>query len=275
MRSLALLVLTGLAIAVSASQLAACIGASFSGPPSGDPETLFDESFAFGTEGEIVADLGSMDIDIRTVRSSGARVVVEGWGSGAERFEEARFTATLDGDRLVLQTNPRRSRGWRSSGGLSLIVEVPSDISVNIEIGSGDVEIGAITGAVAIDTGSGDVEAVRIDGAAEVETGSGDVQLGPVGGGLDVSTGSGEVEVELTSSAPASVETGSGDVELALDKGLRFDVSVATGSGDIEIDDALSFDGSVRRQGAEGRIGTGGSPLRVSTGSGSVTIRSR
>ncbi len=266
----ALICLVGLAVIVAATQLAACGGgyASSSGPSV----TVFDESYDFSPGGEIVASLGSADLEVRTGSRSGARVIVEG---SEDEFERARFTVTYEDGRLMLATNPRRNSGVRMSRGLTITVEVPEDVSVNAEVGSGEVTIGTVRGAIAIETGSGDVETQDVGAAAEVETGSGSVSVGVVAGGVDISTGSGDVSFSVSRSAPISVETGSGDVEGAIPADAGFSIGIGTGSGEIDIDSGLDFDGRTRDRSAEGDISGGGPPLRVSTGSGDVSIRIR
>ena len=263
--------------AVLAFALAACGGSTTGdgdGPAARPGDVLFDEAFDLAPGSDVVADLGAADLAVVTTRSGGARVRVEARGRNAARaFERDRFRARLDGGRLVVSTERRSGVQNVRGGGYVVVVEVSEDVSVDAEVGSGDVTIGRVKGALAIDTGSGDVEAGSVGAAAEVETGSGDVRLGPVAGGADVGTGSGDVDLRVSASAPVAVETGSGDVAIAVPVGAGFEVSVQTGSGDVDIARDLGFRGSTRG-GAEGRIGSGGPPLRVGTGSGDVSIRS-
>ena len=248
--------------------LASACGGSADGPSG----VVFDESYAFAPGGEVVATLAAADLEVRTSARPGARVVVEG---SREAFERARFTVALEDGRLTVETDPEPAAAVQTGRGLRVTVEVPEDVSVNAEVGSGDVTVGAVRGALAIETGSGDVTTQSVGAAAEVETGSGSVSAGPVAGGVDISTGSGDVSFSVSRSAPVSVETGSGRVEAGLPSGAPFAVGIQTGSGAIDVDDGLGFRGTSTEDDLEGEIGGGGPPLRIGTGSGDVTVRVR
>ena len=129
---------------------------------------------------------------------------------------------------------------------------------LDLDTGSGDVDLAAFDGPLAIDTGSGDVRVGRVAGDTSVDTGSGDVNIGETGGvagdKLDIDTGSGDVRVGAGKLTRLSVDTGSGSIRVTdldaetfkLDTGsgdvtlrsplvLARTVTVDTGSGDVEI----------------------------------------
>ncbi|MDX1532011.1 MAG: DUF4097 family beta strand repeat-containing protein [Rhodothermales bacterium] len=165
------------------------------------------------------------------------------------------------------------------------------DGDVEISTSSGDFSFDTLRGAAfAFSSSSGDLEADRVDvdrfrastssgdieiegalGAAEVSTSSGDVSFSAVEGPLAVSTSSGDVEAALTKAAPVEVNTGSGNVRLAVPRGLGADLSVRGGT--VRIDDGLGFSGDMERRRVEGRLGDGGDPIRIRTGSGTVALR--
>lgn len=162
--------------------------------------------------------------------------------------------------------------------------------------GSGDIRLDDVAGGVTARTGSGDVRGVRLAGGLHARTGSGDIEVvmsGPgnvttttgsgdtevrgIDGALAIDTGSGEVVVEGNPRAPWKVETSSGDVRLRLPPGIGFEVDLSTSSGDIELGRPVQtvVQGRVSRDEDRvvGRVGPGGAMVRVSTGSGDVTIR--
>ena len=273
---LALVALVALLSVTAMSKLAACSNGdrSYETQPAGDGSALFDETFDLRSGGDLVVDFRSADLEVRTRDGEGARVRVEARGSrGAEAFERSQFSATGDGDRLLLATEQDR-RGM-TRGSFQVIVEAPRDMSVTIDVGSGEVEITDIEGELVVDTGSGDVEGGSVGGDVQIETGSGEVEVGTVGGRVAVSTGSGDIDLTTLGKDPVSLRTGSGEIELTLEKGAGFDLAISTGSGEIESDRDLDFSGSVRERDAGGTIGGGGADLRVRTGSGDVSIRTR
>jgi hypothetical protein len=280
----------------------------------GRAEGVFlDETFRVRPGGTLDLDLGSASVTVRTGGGDRARVVVEGRGRDAEReFERRRFSARTDGDRLVVQTDPER-RNWRTGrtdARFDVTVEVPRRFDAAIDVGSGSVDVGPLTGDlrvdtgsgsvrvadvdgervvldtgsgsvhahalrgdVEIDTGSGSVRVESVDGELAVDTGSGSVDVGLVRGPVLVDTGSGGVELALAGAAPVEIDTGSGSVSLGLPRDAGFDVAVEASS--VRIDEALGFRGRNERGRAEGQIGRGGPDIDVETGSGTVRLRTR
>lgn len=271
---------------------------------------LYDRTFNVRRGGSLDLDLGSENVTVRTVSGDRARVTVEGRGRDAEReFERRQFSARVDGDRLIVRTEPQR-RGRRSSARFEVTVEIPRRFDAALDLGSGNVQVasldgdlavsvgsgnvrvedidgrrvrlstgsgnvqaGALVGDVEVRTGSGNVRVERVVGPLEAGTGSGNVAIGSVDGRASVDTGSGNVEMTLASAAPLEVDTGSGTVTLLLPRSAGFDIDLDGGS--VQIDDAFGFQGRRERREAEGRIGGGGPELTVDTGSGDIRLRAR
>lgn len=275
-------------------------------------DVLYDQTFRVREGGRLVVDLGSENVTVRTGSGNRARVIVEGRGwDAAEEFERRRFTARAQGDRLVVRTDPP-SRRWSTASRdaqYQVTVEIPRRFSAELDLGSGNVEVGdlrgdlsvdvgsgnvsvasvdgsaavdtgsgnvqvgAVAGDLEVDTGSGNVQAGRVDGRFSADTGSGRVQAGPVDGPVAVDTGSGRVEVTMARAHPAEIDTGSGSVTVHLPR--TADVDVEFDGGSVRLDDAFSFQGARERDEARGRIGRGGPRLHIDTGSGSIALRAR
>jgi len=152
------------------------------------------------------------------------------------------------------------SWGWCS---VEHTLEVPSDVSLQLRVGSGDMDVYAVNGDVLLDTGSGDVRMQHLSGALTVNVGSGDIDGDDLGGASFLGeTGSGDVELRY-SEAPDLVDlhTGSGDVFLEVPD-ADYDLDLDTGSGDVSLD-------GVQDSGGANRL------LRISTGSGDIDIIAR
>ncbi|HTE56019.1 MAG TPA: DUF4097 family beta strand repeat-containing protein [Kofleriaceae bacterium] len=166
---------------------------------------------------------------------------------------------------------------------------------IAIKAGSGDIRMDDIVGGVFAETGSGNVRANRIAGSLEARTGSGDIEVllsGPgnvrastgsgdadirgVVGGLSLETGSGTVVVEGDPRSPWQVDTSSGDVRLRLPAQSSFNVELSTGSGDISVARPVHtvVQGHVSSESdhVAGKVGSGGPLVKVSTGSGDVSV---
>lgn len=163
---------------------------------------------------------------------------------------------------------------------------------VHAETGSGDIEIDRVKGNVHAKTGSGSIRAEEVAGGFEadsgsghitlhqtapgsvrVDTGSGGMDLRGVRGSLDAKAGSGTIEAEGNPTGAWNVHTGSGTVQLKIPSDAAFDLAAHTSSGSISIDQPHSVQGSIGRKEIRGRVGGGGVPVEVETGSGDIQIQ--
>lgn len=143
------------------------------------------------------------------------------------------------------------------------------------KVGSGDIRV-AGAAKVNINIGSGRVELSKIREDVKVDVGSGNVSLEEIGGDIAVSTGSGNVR--LNSNLGAGVRwhlrTGSGHVRLALPPDARFVITAKVSSGEIEMDFPLA--GKIRKRELRGTVGE--SPeaeIHIKTSSGDIRIKKK
>jgi DUF4097 and DUF4098 domain-containing protein YvlB len=157
--------------------------------------------------------------------------------------------------------------------------------------GSGTIEIDSVKGSVFARTGSGSIHATNVGGgfdgqtgsghmtleqtspgSVKAETGSGGLDLRHVRGSLQAQAGSGSIRVEGEATGEWVVHTGSGSVELRLPQNASFDLNAHTGSGSINLHHPVTSEGSVGRKEVHGKVGGGGVPVEVQTGSGNILI---
>lgn len=181
--------------------------------------------------------------------------------------------------------------GLRANTGSGNLVVLNTSGDARLQTGSGDIELSGIKGRVYAATGSGSIRGTQVAGAfvgstgsgdirvqqaasgeVQVETGSGDVQVSGVNGPLSVSTGSGDVRVSGRQDGEWRLSAGSGSVTVELPSGSGFELDARTSSGRIDLDHPVTVQGSLRRNEVRGRVGGGGSLLRVRTGSGDISI---
>jgi DUF4097 and DUF4098 domain-containing protein YvlB len=163
---------------------------------------------------------------------------------------------------------------------------------VHAETGSGDIEIDRVNGNVHAKTGSGSIQADEIAGAFEadtgsghirlrqtapgsvrVDTGSGGMELRGVRGSLNAKAGSGTIEAEGSPTGAWNLHTGSGAVQLKIPSDASFDLAAHTSSGSISVEQPHTVQGSIGRKEIRGRVGGGGVPVEVETGSGDIQIQ--
>lgn len=207
--------------------------------------------------GALMLDTGAEDVTVEAAAGAPrleARARRGVFGGGDVRIVQAA------GGRVSVKTDCGFPRTVLACGG-SLRVLVPPGTAVEIDAGSGDIDVRGIRARVFADTGSGDI---RVDDVAgpelRLDTGSGDVAgAGVRAARLQAKTGSGNIEL-TADGAPDDVfvDTGSGDVEMTVPDEV-YDVGAESGSGDQEV--------TVRSDSASARR------LRVKTGSGDVTVR--
>jgi DUF4097 and DUF4098 domain-containing protein YvlB len=157
--------------------------------------------------------------------------------------------------------------------------------------GSGSIEIDDVKGAVFARTGSGSITArgvaggfdgetgsghLRLEqvsqGSVRAETGSGGLELRNVHGSLQAQAGSGNIQADGDPTGAWTVHTGSGSVALRFPQNASFDLNAHTGSGSINLNHPVTVQGSIGRKEVRGKVGGGGVPVQVETGSGSISI---
>lgn len=163
--------------------------------------------------------------------------------------------------------------------------------SVRAHTGSGSIEINGAKGNVNARTGSGSIHATDVaggfdgetgsghlaleqsgPGSVRAETGSGGLELHHVHGSLQAQAGSGNIKAEGEATGGWVVHTGSGSVELRLPQNASFDLNAHTGSGSINLSHPVTVQGSIGRKEVRGKVGGGGVPVEVQTGSGNILI---
>lgn len=118
----------------------------------------------------------------------------------------------------------------------------------------GSVTIESFRGTLEVDTGSGRVDIGRAEGKTSVDTGSGGIRIAELIGDAVLDTGSGGIEVDRVDGGRVVADTGSGGVRIR--NGRVRELIADTGSGGVKVLDV--------------EVET----LQADTGSGGVTVHS-
>lgn len=179
------------------------------------------------------------------------QVVIEGraCASDAGRLEEMSVEIDPRGDRLEIET--QIPDGWSWTGGryayIDLHIRVPSGMAVRVVDGSGNLAIRDVA-SVQLEDGSGNVELSGIRGDVSVDDGSGNLDLAAVGGEIWVHDGSGNIDIRDAGSVVIDSD-GSGSIEV---DGVHDSVIVhSDGSGAIWVA-SVGGDFTVHRDGSGG-----------------------
>jgi len=199
------------------------------------------------------------------------------------------------------QLHSSTGSGSQDVSGLSGPVEVNSGsgsikaseigAALRAHSGSGSIEIDGVQGSVYARAGSGSIRATNVAGGFDGETGSGHlsleqsapgsvrahtgsgtVELRNVRGSLQAEAGSGSIKAEGQATGEWVLHTGSGSVQLRLPQNASFDLNAHTGSGSINLSHPVTVQGSIGRKEVRGKVGGGGVPIEVQTGSGNIVI---
>lgn len=115
---------------------------------------------------------------------------------------------------------------------INLDVRIPKNLDLEIDDGSGSIEVSNVNGNVEVDDGSGSIEIVNIKGWVNIDDGSGSTIVENISGKVKVNDGSGTIKITDVG-GDVDVDDSSGTVSIYNIKGS---VVVDDGSGGIVID---------------------------------------
>jgi len=233
-------------------------------------------------------------------------VEVEKRGPDQATVDRIQVKATQNGDTITLDVekpSPLTTTGFQRSPSASLIVTVPLQTAITARSGDGSITIRRVNGKVdlntedgsvriedvkgdlAVRTGDGSVHARQIDGHVTISTGDGSVGVDGVLAGLELETRDGSIEVTARTGSVVesgwSVTTGDGSIRLEVPEGFNADLDAQSADGRVRVDklaDQAPSTGEREerdrdRSSARGKLGAGGKPLKLRSGSGSITVK--
>jgi hypothetical protein len=130
-----------------------------------------------------------------------------------------------------------------NSPSVSLEVRVPEGMSLDVEDGSGSVEVRNVRGDISLDDGSGSIQLTDSGGRLRVRDGSGSIIIKGAGGDIEIVDGSGSIAVARVQGS-VTVDDGSGSIDVSEVSGDLFILEDGSGSidysaiaGRVETDD--------------------------------------
>ncbi len=128
-------------------------------------------------------------------------------------LEDVELVTRRDGDRIVIETRFPKRLGRGNNCSLELTVEVPAELMVEINDGSGEIEVTNVA-SLLIDDGSGEIKVATISGDVKISDGSGEIDVHGVTGSVTVQDGSGEITVQRVDGDVVVTDDGSGDISV-------------------------------------------------------------
>lgn len=245
----------------------------------------------------VITNDGHVDLYTSDNGQIDAHVTTTGWAiakSGGDR--EVKITESQTGNEVTLEVHVPSfhfSFGWNNRG-VRIELHVPRDADFDVETGDGSVTSQAFSGNLRISTGDGNIDAHGLKGEVRLHSGDGHIDAEDFDGALHADSGDGRITVrgrfdkltlesgdgsvnaEAASGSKIqdgwSLRSGDGSVTVRLPDGLNADLDAHTGDGSITLDFPVTVSGSLSRTTIRGKIGSGGPPLMVRTGDGSIHI---
>ena len=148
------------------------------------------------------------------------KVKIIGWDqenvsvSGELDDETQKFIFQQNGSRIRIKVKvPSRTRNYNNNkDGSNLIIKMPSDIRMEFESVSSDVEVQKLTVGVEVETVSGDVIAKQLKEHVELGSVSGNIKASDISGNIKLSTVSGNIDSNSLS-GKVSLSTVSGNID--------------------------------------------------------------
>jgi hypothetical protein len=124
-------------------------------------------------------------------------------------------------------------------------------------------------------TVNGAVYVSGVEASGELRSVNGNVEVFESSGRLSAATTNGNVRLELREldpSGPLMAETVNGSVVLALSPDAGAELDVRSVNGDFHSELPVTLEGSLGSRQFKGRLGAGGSPLRIRTVNGGIRV---
>lgn len=241
-----------------------------------------------------------------SLKNISGKITVEGWdepnaevriikrGGSSQDQKDAKVLVDSDPTRLSLQLAPSRGN---TNVTVEYEVKLPRQVGkIELSGASSDIELHDVNAAtIMVSTASGSVEIVDANGDIIAKTASGEVNMGSVKGNITASSQSGSINISdvtgtvntstisgktdvtfenLSQGGPLDFKSVSGGIDIQFQDRADFDLTAETVSGNIELNGDFGMEVEKRVVGARasGRVGSGGTPLRVKTVSGGIQL---
>lgn len=195
----------------------------------------------------LVADTGAGSLEIEGVKGL-THITLE-----ADIYTrdgvEAELSLERQGTKAHLIADFDSNVSFGNSPHMDLVLKVPSQMKMDIDDGSGSIDISGVdadiklqdgSGSIAIqggknleiEDGSGGITLNNVDGEIQLEDGSGSIEIKDVDGDITINDGSGSLSVKNVQ-GKVTIDDGSGSIDVVNTQGLNI---IDSGSGDVSFD---------------------------------------
>ena len=245
-------------------------------------------------------------VDVRAHDADEVRVEAEARGRQADRVRftleqsanDVRFEVHTDGWLLGLFGSlDVRVRLWvprhyglalRTSGGDVRVDGLNGDLG--LKTSGGDLALSRVVGQVELITSGGNVEVEHLDGDVHLRTSGGNLSLRDIFGDIDARTSGGELRVDgvdgkvrakssgggvsivFLGDPEGEIESSGGSVDVYAREDANFEIDAKSNGGNIQIELELTREHERGPHRVSGRVGRGGSKLRLRSSGGGVRV---
>jgi hypothetical protein len=208
-----------------------------------------------GTNGQITITGG----DSNTVTVNAERIVKASTEEVAKQhLTSFEMKEDVSPDRVSIDSTTR-GISLNVSRRVNFTVTVPKTASVTVKTSNGEVEVSNIGGHFIAESTNGRVTGTSLQKSAQVSTSNGVISLA-----FDNVAGEGIV-----------AETTNGTVTLTIPTMTNAELSARVTNGAVTHENLNLHVSEASRRRVDGRLGTGGPPIRLETTNGAITIRGR
>jgi len=197
-------------------------------------------------------------------------VRIEAWDKDVVEVRAVKTTSETESnlDRVSIDVDSR------PDGGLSISTRYPAEEGVEVAVDY-TVHVPRRAQVTHVNTVNGSLRVTDLDSVGELHTVNGNIEVYEGSGDVHARTTNGNVYLELKHPADAKgarAETTNGSVLLAVPADLAADVEAHCMNGSFSSDLPLVMRGAVQPRVLFGKLGRGGSPIRLGTVNGVIRV---
>lgn len=154
----------------------------------------------------------------------------------------------------------------------------PANTHLNIHTSNGKVTVSGLKNGVSVFTSNGQVILIGTEGDAQINTTNGKVTVQVHSGGIAIQTSNGEIDCDLVllpATKSALLSTTNGKVTLRLPPDVSATIEATTTNGTVVVTGYRVEYEQQSQKHIRARIGSGASPISITTSNGDIVIQSR
>jgi DUF4097 and DUF4098 domain-containing protein YvlB len=191
----------------------------------------------------VIIDVGSGSLKVRGEDVDEISVTAKVYSKKYSNLEDLQesfnenviFDIQQKGSNIIFLAKNKNKLFGSSNTDISIDVELVMPMSLHLEVddGSGSIDIANIDGMLEVDDGSGSLVIHNIGANVSIDDGSGSIEINNVTGDVRIDDGSGQLKLTDINGS-VYIEDGSGEINI---KNVSNNVTVDDGSGSVKVVD--------------------------------------